>query len=124
MHSRTDRGEGRLSSLIWLAFFLALGYSIWHVAPAYMANYTLNDKMNEIARTPRGGTTDEKVVDMLMKYVREEGLDPYIQRTMFRVATSENNRRIMLSYDRTTEVLPGWKHVIHFSNQVDQPLIW
>src|SRR5437773_1970250 len=119
----TERGEGRLSALIWLVLFAAVVYAGFKVAPVYIDNYALTDKMNEIARSPRGVVNDEKVLDMLMKYVREERLDGYIQRRQFEVSTVETNRRIKLHYERQAEVLPGFKHTFTFNNQVDQPLI-
>lgn len=119
----SQRGEGRLSGIVWLLVFAALLWAAWHVGPAYVANFALNDKMNEVARTPKPAT-DEKVLDMLMKYVREERLDAFIQRPMFKISTVETNRRINLEYDREVEMLPGFKKTIHFKNQVDQPLIF
>src|SRR5262245_11289744 len=95
-----ERGEGKLSALLSLVFFAAVIYAAWKVAPVYIANYALADKMNEIARSPRGITTDDKIKDMLMKYVREERLDGYIQRSQFEVSTLETSRRIRLNYDR------------------------
>jgi hypothetical protein len=121
---RSQRGEGRLSSIVWLLVFAVGIWAAWHALPPYVANFALNDKMNEIARSPRGTTTDEKVVDMLMKYVREERLDGYIQRPMFQVSTVETNRRITLEYDREVEILPGFKKKLHFTNRVEQPLIF
>jgi hypothetical protein len=120
----TERGEGKLSALLWLLFFAAVVYGGFKVAPVYIDNYSLTDKMNEIARSPRGTTPDEKIMDMLMKYVREQHLDAYVARSQFEITTLETSRRIRLNYRRTTEVLPGWKHTFTFRNQVDQPLIY
>ena len=119
-----ERGEGKLTALLWLVFFAAVVFAAWKVAPVYIDNYALADKMNEIARSPRAITSDEKIMDMLMKYVREERLDSYIQRSQFEVSTLETSRRIRVNYNRTTEVLPGWKHTFNFRPQADQPLIY
>jgi hypothetical protein len=119
-----ERGEGKLAGLIWLAILAAAAYAVWNVAPVYIDNYALKDKMNEIARAPRGTTSDEKVLDMLMRYVRDERLDPYIQRSMFKISTVETSRRIVLEYEREAEIVPGWKKTFVFSEQVDQPLIY
>jgi hypothetical protein len=121
---RSQRGEGRLSSIIWLLVLAALAWAAWNVAPAYIANFSLNDKMNEIARTPRGPKSDERVVELLTKYVREQRLDPYIDPKMFQISTVETNRQIRLEYDREVEILPGFKKVLHFTNKVEQPLIF
>jgi hypothetical protein len=121
---KSQRGEGRLSSIIWLVVFAALAWAGWNVAPAYIANFSLSDKMNEIARTPRGLKSDEKVLELLTKYVRTERLDAYIDPKMFQISTVETNRQITLEYDREVQILPGFKKVLHFSNKVEQPLIF
>ena len=124
MSSVRERGEGKLSTVLWLVFFAALVYAIFHVAPVYIDHYTLVDKMNEIARAPRWNHPDEKIYDLLMKHVREERLGQWIFRNSFTVSTVETSRRITLDYARETQVLPGWKHTFKFSNQVDQPLVY
>ena len=124
MPMRSERGEGRLSTLFGLAVFAAAVLAVWNVAPVYIDDFALKDKMNEIARAPRGTNTDDKIMDMLMRYVREQRLDGYIQRTAFKISTLETSRRIVVDYRREAEILPGWKHLFNFHNQVDQPLIY
>jgi len=124
MPMRSERGEGRLSSLFGLAVFAAAVLAVWNVAPVYIDDFALKDKMNEIARAPRGTNTDDKVMDLLMRYVREERLDGHIQRSSFKISTLETSRRITVDYRRAGEILPGWKHTFNFHNQVDQPLIY
>ena len=124
MSRRDERGEGRLGCLVTLAVVAAILYAAWNIVPVYVANGNLKDKMNEVARTPRGTTTEEQLYDLLMKTVREEGLDPYVKRAQFKIVTVETSRRISVDYERSTKVLPGFTHVFRFSNQVDQPLIY
>jgi hypothetical protein len=62
--------------------------------------------------------------DMLMKTVREQGLDPYVKRAQFKITTLETSRRITVEYERPAKVLPGFTRVFRFSNQMDQPLIY
>ena len=124
MPMRSERGEGRLGSLFGLAIFAAAVLALWNVAPVYIDDFALKDKMNEIARAPRGTNTDDKIMDLLMRYVREQRLDGYIQRTAFKISTLETSRRIVLDYRREGQILPGWKHTFNFHSQVDQPLIY
>ena len=121
---RSERGEGKLSSLFGLAVFAAAVLALWNVGPVFIDDFALKDKMNEIARAPRGTHTDEKILEMLMRYVREERIDQYVQRTAFKISTLETSRRISVDYTRETQILPGWKHKFNFHNQVDQPLIY
>ena len=122
--SRGERGEGKLSAILWLAFFAAVIWVIFHVAPVYYDHYNLVDKMNELARAPRWSHNDAKIADMLMRFVREERIDTWIHRDNFTISTAETGRRITVVYDREAEILPGWKHNFSFNKQVDQPLIY
>ena len=124
MRLRSERGEGRVGGFIFLGLIIALAYAAWNVAPVYMAHYDLVDKVNEIARTPRyRAQTDEKVMDMLMKEVRERRLDSWINRQSFQISTTETSRRIRLYYEREAQVLPGWKKTFKFDFTADQPLV-
>jgi hypothetical protein len=124
MDSRNERGEGRLGGFIFLALIIALAWAAWNIAPVYLNHYDLQDKVNEICRTPRyKAQTDEKVMDMLMKEVRERRMDTWIGRENFRISTTDTGRRIILTYERKAEVLPGWKRVFKFDFTSDQPLV-
>jgi hypothetical protein len=124
MDSRNERGEGKLGGFIFLGVIIALAWAAWNVAPVYISHYDLVDKVNEICRTPRyKANTDEKILDMLMKEVRERRLDTWIGRESFSVSTTETSRRIILAYERTAEVLPGWKRIFRFDFTSDQPLV-
>jgi len=119
-----ERGEGGIQGFIWLAIFALMLYAGWNVVPIYVANYNLADKVNQIARSPRGTVKDEQILEMLMKEVRENSLDPYIQRSCFRITTLETARRINCEYERVEKVLPGVAHTFHFTLSADQPLIY
>lgn len=119
-----ERGEGGVQGFIWLAVFALVLYAGWNIVPVYIANYTLTDKVRQIARSPRGTVKDEQIVEMIMKEVRENNLDPYIERSCFRVTTLETARRIVCDYERVEKVLPGVTHTFHFSINEDQPLLF
>ena len=113
-----------LGSLFGLAIFAAAVLALWNVAPVYIDDFALKDKMNEIDRSPRGTVNDDAIREMLMREVRERRLDPYIQRTCFRISTVETSRRISCAYERTEQVFPGFNWTFRFDNTVDQPLIF
>ena len=123
MSVRREKGEARLSSIIWLVALMGFAYAVWHVGPVYLAGYSLVDKMNEMARAAKYNHSDEKILDTLMKEVRERGLDQWIVRSDFKVNTFDNSRRISVEYDVPIEVLPGWTRTFHFKHEVDQPII-
>lgn len=116
-----ERGEGRLSSIIALAAFVAFCMAVWNVAPVYMADYTLGDRMVEICRIGRGGNPDDAIMERLLKAVREEGLEDYIDRYNFTIETRDSSRRITLEYERTYKILFGWSRNQKFSRTVDEP---
>jgi len=120
---RHERGEGRIGSLLFLVVLLAGAYATWNVAPVYIANYSMKDKMLEVARQPRT-TNDDKVRDMLMHEASEDGLVGVVQRNTFQILTYETGRRIICNYSRTVDILPGWTHTFVFLNQVDQPMAY
>src|SRR5262245_6477671 len=124
MRPRNEQGETQASTLVFLAIVIAAGFAAWNVAPVYMDHYAFVDKVNEICRTPRyRAPTDEKIMEILMKEVRERRLDTWIQAKSFRVSTTDVNRRIILHYEREAQVLPGWRKLFRFDFQSDQPLV-
>jgi len=124
MALRDQKGEDRLSGIIWLVALAAVCYGLWNVVPIYFTNYNLKDKMNQVARSPRGTNTDDALRETLWKEVREEGLDSYIQRSCFHITTLDTSRKITCAYERTQQVLPGINWTFRFNNEVDQPLIF
>jgi hypothetical protein len=124
MERKGERGAAQLSSLISLVALVALGWAAWNIAPVYMDHYDFQDKVNEIARTPKYRVpTDDKVIDMVMKEVRERRLDPWIARANVVVITTDTSRRISISYEREANVLPGWEKIFPLEINADQPLI-
>jgi hypothetical protein len=94
------------------------------VAPVDLSHYDLVDKGNELGRTPRyKAPTEERILALPMTEVRARRLDPWIGRENFSVSTTETGRRIILVYERSAEVLPGWNRVFRFDFTSDQPLV-
>jgi hypothetical protein len=126
MRDRTrEHGKGTLSTLVWLAVLAGVVYMALNVGPAYISHWTLADKMNEVARLPHGLNTDERLRELIMKTVREEGIDPWIKPQAFQIHTLESSRRINVEYDREVKFLPGLApKIIHFTAQVDQPIAY
>jgi hypothetical protein len=116
-----QRGEGKFGGILSLAAFLAFCYAVWNVAPIYMANYSLGDKMIEVCRLHPGTKTDDAIKDLLMRYVREQDLTPYVSKESFKIQTRDSARKITLEYEREGKILPGWTRTFHFRHEVDQP---
>ena len=123
MTMRSERGEGRFQSFIWLGIFALTIYAGWNVLPIYISQYNLADKVNQICRTPRN-VKDEQLLDMLMKEVVENRLDGSIQKSCFKIQTLDTSRRISCEYQRDGRVLPGWSRTFRFKINSDQPLVF
>jgi hypothetical protein len=123
-----ERGEGKLGAIIGWIIFLGIFYAGWHLTPAFVANYGFKDKMQEVARrnpgTPAG--TDEAITETLVKDARERDLGEWIKSGTIKIQTTPGiggRRRIYVTYDRELEVLPGYKRVFTFENDIEQPLL-
>jgi hypothetical protein len=124
MRRTAERGEGRLGGLILLVLLLAMGLAAWNLVPVYWDHYDFKDKVNEICRAPRyKARTDDAIMEMLMKEVRERRLSEWIGPESFEISTTETSRQIHVHYERTVEVLPGYKRTLVFDYTSDQPLI-
>jgi hypothetical protein len=123
MRGSDETGQGKFGTIVGLLLMAAVVLAIWNVGPAYYANYSFADKMIEIARTPRYRGNDDKIMDLLMKEASEHRIHAYVTRGACKIETQDAYRRIRCEYDREIEILPGWKHVFHFRNVADQPLI-
>jgi hypothetical protein len=123
LRSRSERGEGRLGSLIWLVIVLGVGYAAWQLIPVYYSNYNFGDKVTELARAPKYSHSDDRITQELIKAAQENHLEMYVGEKTCKINTLEVRRTIVCEYDRVVDVLPGYKRRIHFKSEADQPLI-
>jgi hypothetical protein len=115
----SEEGKGTISSIIWLLALAAVGYAIINVGPAYVHHYDLQDKMVELCRMGRMPNVEQRILDQLMKTVREEELDAYVHPQDFQITSVDTSRRITVSYDRELKVLPGWVKTFHFEAKAE-----
>jgi len=124
MRRTRERGDSRISTMIFFALLIAFGIAAWNLIPVYYAHYDFTDKVEEVCRTPRyKARTDDILIDMLMKQARADHLDPYIGPRNFEIRTSETYRQISVYYEREVQILPGWKRLFKFDYTSEQPLI-
>ena len=123
MQSSSERGEGRIGSIVGFIVLAAVALAAWHVVPAFVADYSFADKMHEIARLNRYQYNDETIMGLVMKEAGRQRLDTYLGRDGCKIMTRETSRTIDCKYQREIEILPGFKHVFKFTPSADQPLI-
>jgi hypothetical protein len=123
MRPNSERGEGKLGSIIGLIVFAGVCLAAWNVAPLFIADYTFADKLHELARMNRYQHSDERIMDLVMKEAGKQRIDVYLGRDGCKITTRETSRTIDCRYQRNIEILPGWKHNFRFTPSADQPLI-
>jgi hypothetical protein len=116
-----QRGKGSIGGILSLIAFLAFCYAVFNVAPLYMADYQLSDKMIEVCRLHPSQANEDKIRDLLMREVRDQDLSQYITKPDFKIQVRDTARRISIQYQRDAKVLPGWTRTFKFSHETDQP---
>ena len=61
LRSESERGEGRLGSIIWLLIVAGVLYASWNLIPVYYSNYNFADKATELARAPKYSHPDDRI---------------------------------------------------------------
>ena len=123
MRSNSERGEGKLGTIIGLFVLVAVLMAAWNVVPIFIADYTFADKLHEYARMNRYQNNDERIMTLVMKEAGNQRIDVYLGRDGCKITTRETSRTIDCRYAREVEILPGWKHTFRFKPSADQPLI-
>jgi uncharacterized membrane protein len=94
---RSERGEGKLKAVIYLAIFLLIIYSAVKIVPVYLSNYQLTDKMQEQARyAVVNRYTEEQIRENVFKVVQE--LEIPAKRDVIKVFNTNSVVRISMEY--------------------------
>ena len=123
MRSNSERGEGKLGTIVGLAVLAGALLAAWNTVPLFIADYTFADKLHEFARMNRYQHNDERIMDLVMREAAKQRIDVYLGRDGCKITTRETSRTIDCRYQREVEILPGWKHTFRFKPSADQPLI-
>jgi hypothetical protein len=110
---RSQRGAGKLKSIIFLAILLLIGYSAVKIVPAYVTDYQLSDKMQEQARyAVVNRFTEDQIRDNIFRVVQE--LEIPAKREAIKV--SANNAVVKISLEYTVPVDLFFYHLdLHFT---------
>jgi hypothetical protein len=123
MRSISERGEGKLGTIVGLAVLVGALLAAWNIVPIFIADYSFADKLHEFARMNRYQHNDERIMDLVMREAGKQRIDVYLGRSGCKITTRETSRTIECQYQREAEILPGWKHTFRFTPSADQPLI-
>ena len=109
----SERGEGRLKTLIWLVVVFAIGYLAVKLVPPYINNYQLQDKMVEEARFAGVNRKDpEAVKDDIFKEMKSLNI-PAGRDEIQVVSSPPFSVHIALDYTVTVDV-PGYQFHLQF----------
>ena len=109
----SERGEGKLKPIIFIAAAIFAIFSAIKVIPAYVKNYELSDKMQEQARfSVVNHYTEDQVRDNIYKVVEELELPAKRES----ITVSANNSVVRISMEYTVPVdLFIYRTELHFS---------
>jgi hypothetical protein len=117
MSRMSQRGEGRLKTVVTLAILVAIVYLCFKIIPAYVSNYELEDLMKSEARFAFvNRRTPEQLRETIYKKARD--LDMPIGPENIRVETQTNGYRITVTYTVVIE-LPGYELKLDFKPMAD-----
>jgi hypothetical protein len=110
---RSERGEGKLKAIVVTAILLLGVIAGVKVIPPYVAEYQLNDKIQEIARFGIvEHSTEDQIKDKVMKTIE----DLEIPATKDNIRVTAGTQRVTISVDYTVPVDILFYHVdLHFT---------
>ena len=111
--NRSQRGEGKLKAIIYTVILFAGIYAAVKIVPAYVAEYQLNDKIQEIARFGIvNHDSEESIKDKVFKTME----DLEIPATKDNIKVTAGSSRVTIAVDYTVPVDILFYHVdLHFT---------
>jgi len=97
VHGNSERGEGKLKSVLVVAVIVLLIYSAVKIVPPYFSDYQLSDKMQEQARfAVVNRYTEEQIRENLFRTMQE--LDIPAKRDDIKIVAGNALVKISLKY--------------------------
>jgi hypothetical protein len=109
----SERGEGRLKTVIYISIALLAIYSAVKIVPAYVSDYQLSDKMQEQARfAVVNRYSEEQIRDNIFKVIKD--LEIPAKREAIKITA--NNAIVQISLQYTVPVDLFFYHLdLHFT---------
>lgn len=109
----SERGGGKIKSILSLAIILLLIYSAVKIVPAYVSDYQISDKMQEQARfAVVNRYSEEQIRDNIFKVVQD--LEIPAKREAIKITA--NNAVVKISLEYTVPIDLFFYHFeLHFS---------
>jgi cell division protein FtsL len=113
VNRRTQRGAGKLKTVIYLAILLAAIFAAVKILPSYVADYQLSDKMQELARfAVVNRYTEDQIRDNVYRAMQDLGIPA--KREDIKIISSQAAVKISLDY-RVPVDLIVYQMELHFT---------
>jgi hypothetical protein len=110
---RSQRGEGKLKAIVFTIVLLLGIYLAFKLVPPYVAEYQLQDKMQEMARFGIvNHYSEDQVRDNIFKVVQD--LDLPVKREDIKVSVTQSVVKVSLDYTVPVDLL-FYSTELHFS---------
>ena len=110
---RSQRGEGKLKSIVFALIIISGIYVAYKLVPPYVNEYQLQDKMQELARFGIvNRSSDEQIRENVFKAVQDLNLP--IKREDIKVTITQATCKISLDYAVPVDLL-FYSTELHFS---------
>lgn len=110
---RSQRGAGKLKAVLYTAIILIVIYGGFKIVPAYVSEYQLSDKMQEMARfAVVNHYSEEQIRENVYKVVQE--LEIPAKREDIKIVASQSIVKISLDYTVPVDLVV-YRMEIHFS---------
>ena len=119
---RAERGEGKFKALLATVIIAAAGYAAFKTVPAYVADYQLKDRMDEIARfSVVNRETEEQVREDVYKVIEDAKIP--VKREEIKILTSP--KRVTISVDYKVPVdLQVYQTELHFAHTAENSALF
>ena len=116
-----ERGEGKLKAIFYTAILIVAVFSAVKILPAYVNDYQLKDKMQEMARfAVVNRYTEDQIRDNLYKAIQDLGIPA--KREDIKVTATQKNVSIAVSYTVSVDLI-FYHTELHFSPSADNASI-
>jgi len=113
LNSRTQKGAGKLKTILYLAVLLAAIFAAVKILPAYVADYQLSDKMQELARFAIvNHYSEEQIRDNVYRAMQDLGIPA--KREDIKITANQAVVKISLEYSVPVDLIV-YQMELHFT---------
>jgi hypothetical protein len=116
---RSERGEGNLGCILWVAALAIVTLIAWKAIPVKIQSTEFYDYMDELAKFSAANTPPDQIAKMLMDRAHQLGIP--LEKKDVRV--ERNGDRIFMELDYFVPLeFPGYTYQWHFHQKLDRPI--